>query len=86
VISLAAAPSPQMGAAVGVGPARAAKLLASDLLHLHLPILVPGCIPWLFNTAARSGVTGEVAAVPASAPSLAVPAVPAGSVFLAVMH
>ena len=65
-----------------MGPAIAVKLLASDLLHLLLPILVPGFITWLFNTAVRSGVTGEVAAVPASAPSLSVPVVRAGSVFL----
>lgn len=69
-MSWGAAPLPLPGAAEGMGPAIAVKLLASDLLHLLLPVLVPGFIAWLFNTAVRSSVTGEVAAVPACAPSL----------------
>lgn len=71
---------------MGTGPAIAVKLAASDLLPLLLPVLVPGFITWLFNTAVCPGevaaVTGEMAAVPASAPSLPVPSACAGSVFL----
>lgn len=56
--------------------------VASDLLHLLLPILGPDFITWLFNTAGCSGVTGEVAAVPACAIAQSISAAHAGSVFL----